>query len=28
LGKNFITQAIAQSQKAARHSVLNCFWEQ
>lgn len=28
LGKNFITQAITQSQKAARHSVLNCFWEE
>lgn len=27
LGKNFITQAIAQSQKAAGHDVLNCFWE-
>jgi len=24
--KEFITQAIAQSQTAARHSVLNCFW--
>jgi hydroxymethylpyrimidine/phosphomethylpyrimidine kinase len=28
LGKNFITQAITQHQKAARHSVLNCFWEE
>lgn len=28
LGKNFITQAIAQSEKAAGHSVLNCFWEE
>jgi hydroxymethylpyrimidine/phosphomethylpyrimidine kinase len=24
--KEFITQAIAQSQTAAGHSVLNCFW--
>jgi len=27
LGKNFITQAIAQSAKAEGHSILNCFWE-
>jgi hypothetical protein len=24
--KEYITQAIAQSQTAAGHSVLNCFW--
>ena len=24
--KEFITQAIARSQTAADHSVLNCFW--
>lgn len=28
LGKNFITQAIAQHQTATRHSVLNSFWEE
>jgi hydroxymethylpyrimidine/phosphomethylpyrimidine kinase len=26
--KDFITQAIAQSQRVAKHSVLNCFWRQ
>lgn len=26
-GKNFITQAITQHEKAAKHSVLNSFWE-
>lgn len=25
--KQFITQAIAQSNRAARHGVLNCFWQ-
>jgi len=24
--KEFITQAIAQSQQVGKHSVLNCFW--
>ncbi|HEY1170670.1 MAG TPA: bifunctional hydroxymethylpyrimidine kinase/phosphomethylpyrimidine kinase [Verrucomicrobiae bacterium] len=28
LGKNFITQAITQHEKAAKHSVLNSFWEE
>lgn len=28
LGKNFITQAITQHQKAGKHSILNCFWEE
>jgi hydroxymethylpyrimidine kinase/phosphomethylpyrimidine kinase len=27
MGKQFISQAIAQSIQAGRHSVLNCFWE-
>jgi hydroxymethylpyrimidine/phosphomethylpyrimidine kinase len=28
LGKNFITQAITQHDKAGRHSVLNSFWDE
>lgn len=28
LGKNYITQAIAQSTYAAKHGVLNSFWEE
>jgi len=26
--KQFVTQAIAQARRAARHHVLNCFWHQ